>query len=376
MMVERAWCRVALVALALCIVPVWRLDADGFDWGLVKVGALDYVPVSRIAEFYALESEPLGVSGAEAESLVQLAGERARIEASVDSRQVIINGVKHWLGYPVIEQDGGALISRIDFVKTLEPTVRPERVGELADVDTVILDAGHGGADRGAVQGDVFEKDLNLDVCRKAKPLLEQKGFEVVMTRDSDVFVPLAERARIANRHPNAIFISIHFNYSPNGAEANGLEVFAMSPRGTPSTGEQAIRASHLDFHPGNGWDAESLVLANCVQHAALGVMPQFDRGVKRARFAVLRLTRMPAILVEGAFLSNTADISKAECETWRATLASSILAAVVDYRQLAKGSQPPKQIADYSEPPATAVALSMPGFDGMQPTLQVTPAN
>lgn len=371
----RTFRRVAALAAAgglLCAGGLAR--AEGFDWGIKRVGALDYVPMSRIAAFYALDPEFFPT-----QSLVNLFGEDDTIEASSDSRQILINGVKHWLGYPVIEQDGELLVSRVDFVKTIEPSVRPERVPGLGGVRTVILDAGHGGADRGAVQGDVFEKDLNLDVCRKARELLESKGFEVVMTRDGDEFVPLIERARIANAHEDAIFISVHFNYSPNGSEANGLEVFAMTPRGTPSTDEMVVEARHMARHPGNDWDAKSLVLANCVQHAALGIMPQFDRGVKRARFAVLKHTRMPAVLLEGAFLSNSQDVSKAECASWRATLASAIVAAAVDFRQLAKTAQPPKLVADYTLPPEAEFALfgtSAGAAESSGPTVQLGAPN
>lgn len=332
-------------------------SAEDFDWGFERYEEMDYVPLDRVAEFYGMEGEvrPVG-------ALIYLEKDNLSIEAGLDSRQMFINGVRHWLGFPVIQNnEGRAMVSRIDLVKTIEPSLRPERVAEVGDLATVILDAGHGGADKGAVNGKVFEKELNLDVCRKAKALLESKGFHVVMTRDSDVFISLEERAQIANKYDKAIFISVHFNDSPYGAKANGLEVFAISARATPSTDEDFLLASHLRHYPGNDYDTASVVLANCIQHATLGTMPQFDRGVKRARFAVLKLTRMPSVLVEGAFLSNDEDVDKAECEIWRGELAAAIMAAVVDYRRLAREKIAPKLFADYETDHGQGMVLSLP---------------
>ncbi len=355
-------------------------SGQDFDWKIERIGEMDYVPLDRVAEFYEMAGEVRPVGG-----LIYLENGRKSLEAGLDSRQVLINGVRHWLGFPVVESgDGRAMVSRIDLVKTIEPSLRPERVTGVSEVATVILDAGHGGADKGAVNGGLLEKDLNLDVCLKAKALLESKGFHVVMTRESDVFLPLEERARIANKYDKAVFISVHFNYSPYGAEANGLEVYAMAARGTPSTDEDYLLVSHLSNYPGNEHDAASIVLANCIQHATLGTMPQFDRGVKRARFAVLKLTRMPSVLVEGAFLSNGAEVDMAECETWRAQLAAAIMAAVVEYRKLAKADIAPKLLADYGSDRGQGISLSLPSELSLtqpvtefaeQPSIQVNAA-
>ena len=124
----------------------------------------------------------------------------------------MINGVRNWLCFPVAEKDGQYLVSRVDLAKTLEPQLRPQMIPNLGQFKTVVLDPGHGGYDKGATSGYGCEKDFALDVARNIKPLLEAKGLNVKMTRDSDIFVPLELRARIANATKDAIFVSIHFN--------------------------------------------------------------------------------------------------------------------------------------------------------------------
>src|ERR1041385_8259839 len=94
---------------------------------------------------------------------------------------------------------------------------------------TVVIDAGHGGFDRGGIPGQrVLEKNMNLDVALKLKPILEKAGYRVVMTRSTDVFVPLGERVAIANSNPNAIFVCIHFN-SASRRGASGIETYFYS---------------------------------------------------------------------------------------------------------------------------------------------------
>ena len=128
------------------------------------------------------------------------------------SREAIINGARSWLCLPVIEQDGKSLVTRTDVAKTIEPLLRPHRVPDVGNVQTVVLDPGHGGYDKGQVSRFGAEKDFALDVVRKLRPILQAKGLRVVMTREGDYFVPLEVRAKIANSASNSIFVSVHFN--------------------------------------------------------------------------------------------------------------------------------------------------------------------
>src|SRR2546429_6173408 len=111
------------------------------------------------------------------------------------------------------------------------------------------------------------------------------------MTREGDYCVPLEVRARVANAARNSIFVSIHFNASNDDPNATGFEIFSFTPRGAPSTSDSAVAASSLNMQPGSEVDSQSLALSACIYPSLLGHIPDYDRGIKRARFAVLRLT-------------------------------------------------------------------------------------
>jgi N-acetylmuramoyl-L-alanine amidase len=144
---------------------------------------------------------------------------------------------------------------------------------------TIVIDPGHGGFDRGGIPGQqVPEKIMTLDVSLRLKPLLEKAGYKVVLTRDTDVFVPLGTRVAMANSYPNAIFVCIHFN-SATRSGANGIETYFYS--------------------------TESAPLAASIHSAVVGGAPSENRGVRRRGYFVLRKTTVPAVLVECGFLTN-----------------------------------------------------------------------
>ena len=109
---------------------------------------------------------------------VRLGNPRNELEARLDSREVMINGARNWLSFPVTEKDGKLLISRVDLAKTLEPQLRPQMIQNMGKVQTVVLDAGHGGYDKGACSNYGCEKDFTLDVARQLRPLLKAQGIQ------------------------------------------------------------------------------------------------------------------------------------------------------------------------------------------------------
>lgn len=168
---------------------------------------------------------------------------------------------------------------------------------------TVVIDAGHGGQDRGGIPGQtIAEKDMTLDVAQRLKRVLTSNGYRVVMTRDSDVFVPLAGRVAIANSYPNAIFVCIHFN-SARRMGAGGIETYFYS--------------------------RDSLPLASAIHYFVAGGAPSSNRGVRRRGFYVLRKTNIPAVLVECGFLTNPTEAAYAQTVPYRQKLAEEIAAGV-----------------------------------------------
>ena len=168
---------------------------------------------------------------------------------------------------------------------------------------TVVVDAGHGGHDRGGIPGQrVAEKDMTLDVAQRLRNVLAASGYRVVMTRDSDVFVPLPTRVAIANSYRNAIFVCIHFNATQRRG-ASGIETYFYS--------------------------RDSLPLASAVHYYVTGGAPSANRGVRRRGYYVLRKTGIPAVLVECGFLTNPTEAAYAQSASYRQKLAEEIAAGV-----------------------------------------------
>ena len=328
------------------------------DWQIIKVGPRDYLSVDNIAKFYGL----LGNVDSTGKSVVLNNG-RNQLQLTLESREAIVNGVRNWLSFPVVAQDNKFLVSRIGLAKTIEPQLRPQMIQRKGKVQTVVLDAGHGGFDKGARSSYGTEKEYALDVARKLRPLLQAKGFKVVMTRENDVFLPLELRANIANQTHDSIFVSLHFNSTPNRA-ATGFEIYSLAPRGAPSTADDALALSFVNMQAGSAVDAQSFELSAAVYHSMLGHLPEFDRGIKRARFAVLRRTSIPAILVEGGFLSETNDSRSVANPEWRGQLADAIAVGIENYRDVTEKKQRPMLVADYraqSSEVITVVNLAEP---------------
>ncbi|MFN2507522.1 MAG: N-acetylmuramoyl-L-alanine amidase [Chthoniobacterales bacterium] len=339
----RLWIRFAL-CLALALLPATQPARAASDWQVIKVGRWDYLTVDNIAKFYGFAGE-VGPTG----KTIRIDNGRNSLEVTLDSREAIINGVRNWLCFPVIQHpDGKFLVSRIDLAKTIEPQFRPHMIANLGRLKTVVLDAGHGGIEKGAGSSYGHEKEFTLDVARQLKPLLEAKGLRVIMTRNSDDVVPLPTRARIANATKDSIFVSIHFNATDANPHATGFEIYSLTPRGAPSTQDNKLLARFARMQAGSPVDAASLALSTSVYHAMLGYMPEFDRGIKRARFAVLRLTQVPAILVEGGFMSERQESRLIAKPEWRAKLAQAISVGIENYKNLIEKKQRPMMLADY----------------------------
>src|SRR5437773_6922385 len=371
----KRWFAIAFLVSAIAITQTTALAAD--DWQIIKVSGHDYLSVDNISKFYGLAAEVVPVGGK-----TQLKAVSSPLEFVRGSREVMINGARGWLCFPVIEQDGRILVSRTDLAKTIEPLLRPQRVPNAGKVETVVLDPGHGGHDKGALSRYGSEKDFALDVARTLRPLLQAKGLRVIMTREGDYFVPLEVRAQIANAARDSIFVSIHFNATDRDPNATGFEIFSFTPRGAPSTSDDWLTPTALSMQAGSEVDAQSMALSACVFHSLLGHIPEFDRGIKRARFAVLRLTRVPAVLVEGGFLTERGESKLIAMKDWRAKLAQAISIGIENYHALGVKKQPPMLVADYrrqtksvaAEPVTPEADLSLVNLIG-ESALAPTPA-
>ena len=337
--------RLALGLATIVLVGLAPTEAPAApEWKVVKVGKWDYLTIENIAQFYGLGGELTP-----SDKSIRVGNSVNQLEVTLDSREAIVNGVRNWFCFPVIaNHDGKFLVSRIDLAKTIEPQFRPHMIKNLGRIKTIVLDPGHGGTEKGAASTYGLEKDFCLDVALKLRPMLQAKGFNVIMTREKDALVPLHDRARIANATRDSIFVSIHFNAVDWNRDASGFEIYSLTPRGAPSTNDNHLLPHYANMQAGSPVDAASLMLSTSVYHAMLGHMPEFDRGIKRARFAVLRLTSIPAILVEGGFLTEREESKLIAKSEWRAKLAESIATGIESYRGLVEKRQRPMMLADY----------------------------
>jgi len=198
---------------------------------------------------------------------------------------------------------------------------------------TVVVDAGHGGKDNGAYRRyGPPEKMVALDVAQRLERKLHESQLKTVMTRSSDVFIPLDDRVSVENSQKNAIFVSIHFNDSRRRG-IHGFETY---------------------YHAG-----VSSELANRIQGKLLTIPHSANRGVHTANFRVLRLAAYPAVLVECGFLSNRSEGNQARDWEYRELLADRIAEAIVEQRYGPGVYHGSAQVAAQSQPANTESGLT-----------------
>jgi N-acetylmuramoyl-L-alanine amidase len=183
-----------------------------------------------------------------------------------------------------------------------------EHVRADGSFSTVVIDPGHGGFDRGGIPGQtVPEKTVALDTALRLQKLLQGAGLRTVMTRTTDVFVPLSVRSAIANAQPDAIFVSIHYN-AARRSSAHGIETYSENNRGA--------------------------VLAARIQRQIVTRVSTENRGNRSAEYYVLRNCRLPAVLVECGFLTNPVEAQLALTPAYREQVAEQIAAGIIEQRQ------------------------------------------
>jgi N-acetylmuramoyl-L-alanine amidase len=222
-------------------------------------------------------------------------------------------------------------------------------------VSRIVIDPGHGGHDPGTLAKGLNEAALTLDVALRLEKLLQKDpGVEVVLTRRTDVYIPLEERTAIANRANADLFLSIHANSSRN-ADAKGIETYFLSFASSPEAEAVAARensASEREMHQlpdiikaialNNKLD-ESRDLANMVQNSLVTTLKKSNkdvrsRGVKKAPFVVLIGAEMPSVLAEISLLTNKQELQLLKSGSYKDKIAQSLYNAVLQYRRSLKG--------------------------------------
>ena len=268
---------------------------------------------------------------------LQLSGPGCNLLVSADSRKVTLNGIHLWLSTPIVVRDDSAHITPADLASTIHPVLWPSKNPVGRKIKTIVLDPGHGGSDPGNQEGRQQEKKYTLLLARELGEQLTKAGFKVSLTRATDAKLELAQRPEMAQRRGADLFLSLHFNSAdgPGAAAVRGAEVYCLTPVRASSTNDRTSHGGHATFYPGNRFDARNMALAYQIQRALVRRGGAEDRGVRRARFEILREAEMPAVLIEAAFMTNSSDAKRIYDATSRRALAQAITEGVLAYKNL-----------------------------------------
>jgi len=275
------------------------------------------------------------VSWLKPDETLQLSNRWSKIVVAVDSREAQINGVRVWLLYPVVAHSGTLGLAQLDAEATLRPLLSPARNQPGARVRTVCLDPGHGGKDPGNEVGSCQEKRHTLLLAKEVRSQLTRAGLKVTLTRSTDSFVELPARAELARRRSADLFVSLHFNAAEASRNTvHGAEVYCLTPAGASSTNARG-EGEGGGWFAGNRHNEQNLFLAYQMQKALTQNLAAEDRGVRRARFAVLRDAVMPAVLIEAGFLSHPAEGRQIVTEEYRRRIAHAIVDGLLAYKRV-----------------------------------------
>lgn len=228
---------------------------------------------------------------------------------------------------------------------------------QKASIKTIVIDAGHGGKDNGA--GDGKEKRYALDIALRLGEKIEAEmpEIKVIYTRKTDVFIPLHERAELANRNKADLFISIHCNANPHSSAISGTETYVMGLHKTEDNLELAKRENNVVLlednytHSYKGYNPhspighivmanyqsafmnQSLTFASLVENNIKQLAGIRSRGVKQAGFLVIWRTTMPSVLIETGYLTNATDAKNLGTEVGREAISNAIFEAFKAYK-------------------------------------------
>jgi N-acetylmuramoyl-L-alanine amidase len=265
----------------------------------------------------------------------------AHLVFTADSRDAQINGIQVALSFPIANQKGVALIAQFDLNTAVRPLLLPPRFAEAKTIKTICLDPGHGGKDTGNRTFWHSEKTFTLALASELRDQLKKAGFNVVLTRTTDKYVELSDRPALANKRAADLFVSLHFNATETGRnEVSGPETYCITPVGASSSNAQG---EGRDYGPttANRYECKSLLFAYQIEKSLVQNLGVNDRGVRRARFAVLRDAAMPAILIECGYMTHPVEGKKILDTAYRRQMAQAIVKGILNYQKLTASPVP-----------------------------------
>lgn len=316
-----------------------------------KIQGINYVPAVTFCEIYGLKNKWDIIS-------YKLTLEKNNYTAVLkpQSRIFLVDGIRAYSEEPVIFYKGGVFIplslieKKLDSIFNIYRGVLPDTT--LYRIDKIVIDPGHGGKDPGAIgRYGLKEKDVVLDISKRLKKKLEAYGIDIILTRESDVFISLWQRANISNKNKADFFISIHAN-AARSRRASGFEVYYLSEAcddgaRAVEAAENAVLDLETDFKANTPshleatlWDiindenrVESIELAGVLCESMKSDMTSKDRGVKSALFYVLKGAIAPSVLVEVGFVSNREEEAKLAKASYREQIADTLAKGIIRYK-------------------------------------------
>jgi N-acetylmuramoyl-L-alanine amidase len=268
-----------------------------------------------------------------------------RIVVEGNSRLASVNGIKVYLNDAVNWDGRGWTVAAADWTEGVGFRWAARFPAPRRGPPVVLLDPGHGGVDKGAVsRRGVEEKRVTLDVARRVARRLESQGILVRLTRDRDVALSLDARVAIAKRVSPDLFVSLHVNSAPASPSVSGVETFVLTAPGYTST---AGGKSDATVYPGHRYGPLSAFLAHEIQRGMIRQAGVEDRGIKRARFLLLKHVPAPAVLVEMGFLSHPREEAALIERDHRDRLAEGIARGILSY--LAAAGRPVVAMTSWS---------------------------
>ena len=333
----------ALLIGGLGFAPSVSMALSGGQTLKIHEGKRDtYVRLRDVSSFHSADFTK------EADGTLRMLRETGDLTIPKNGRRVNIDGITVWLHSPVELLKRKYSITETDYRSVVQPILDPTQFLRGRGALTVLLDPGHGGEDSGAQGLGVDEKDLVLQVAHDVRQELVQHGFKVLMTREFDRFIPLGERSKLARTLGADFMVSLHANSAGNKT-ARGVETYVVTARGYASTtspvkdGPDRAAPGYL----GNDVAGASAVLGYALHRHVIKASGAHDRGLRHARFLVLRDTACPSALVEMGFLSNPEEVARMKTEEYMALVVDGLVQGVRAYAEQVKDAQEDLSEAD-----------------------------
>lgn len=324
--------RLLFAAAWICICPLCLLGGETKGRSAAPVfNGQEYTDLEKWADRNHFQ---FVISKKDKDEEIHLTNRWANVVFRTKSQRIELNGICLFLAFPLALHQGTVYIAQNDIDRALNPILFPPKGKPRPRIETIAISAGHGGKDSGNQVGTHQEKKYTLLLATQVNELVGRAGLKSVLIRDSDKFVELDDKPKIAKRGKADLFLELHYNSAgPGNTESRGVEVYCLSPSGANSTngGSEQYGGSLA----GNKHDGKNILLAYEIQRSLVDSAGLADRGVRRARFAVLRDTEMPAVLIEAGFMSHPEEMRTIQDPTHRRQTAQAIVDGVLAYKRL-----------------------------------------